>query len=108
MKNDNRKVAEKEYLKPADRIRHRILATLMPAHSLKWLFVFYAFFVLVILGLAHSFHNSLIPKDVFLSLLVTFTLFMCIYTGLSGIFFFSNSHPYLNEWKDKLGYNEKY
>lgn len=47
-----------------------------------------------------------IDKLVFLILVLSFTLSYCYFLMLGGIYFFSLKNPYLNEWKEKLGYHE--
>lgn len=89
-------------------IRIRILKSLLPAHTIKWLFGIYGFLFLTIPGLGFVYSSySWMDTELFLIALFTITFAGCMYTILGGIYLFAHKNPYLNEWKEKLGYHEK-
>jgi uncharacterized membrane protein len=89
-----------------DRFQKRILASLLPAHSLKWLSLGYVLILLTPISSIFFYRNEWIEKQLFYILILTLTLFFCIFMIVGGIFLFAHRIPYLNEWKEKLGYHE--
>lgn len=97
---------ESKLIHSEDKFQKRILASLLPAHSLKWLSVGYVLILLTPIFSIFFYRNDWIEKQLFYILILTLTLFFCIFMIVGGIFLFAHKIPYLNEWKEKLGYHE--
>ncbi len=87
--------------------RMRVISSFLPNGSITWMFssfviLFFSFFSIAFLYIIGN-----VDRSLFLILIATLTLLICMYSMIAGIFLFAHKNPFYQEWKDRLGYDDK-
>ncbi|NCN10576.1 MAG: hypothetical protein GW938_12105 [Leptospira sp.] len=88
------------------KVRTRVLNSLMPKRSITWVFSSFMLLFISLFTITIVYVLGSIDRSLFLVLIATSTLLLCMYSLIAGIFLFSHKNPFYQEWKDRLGYED--
>ncbi|MCZ8238477.1 MAG: hypothetical protein O9346_12945 [Leptospiraceae bacterium] len=88
------------------KVRTKVLLTLMPKRSITWVFSSFMLLFLSLFTITLVYVLGSIDRSLFLVLIATSTLLLCMYSLIAGIFLFAHTNPFYQEWKDRLGYED--
>jgi hypothetical protein len=90
-----------------DKIKTRVLAKLLPAHSYSWIFSSFGILFFSLGAITISYFRGGMEKVLFLSLVGTIVFSLCLFSILAGIFLFSHADTHQSEWKERLGFDKQ-
>ncbi len=90
-----------------EKARLRVISSMLPNGSIGWMFSSFAILFLSYFSIAFLFIMGNVDRSLFLILIATLTLLICMYSLIAGIFLFAHKNPFYQEWKDRLGYDDK-